>query len=145
MENIISESLIKMLSISIVFSVFEMALIQKIKTIFHLKKTYQVILINFISTFTFGPLFLIWFFNLNIINSLWVSFFSFIGAPALYESLRKQNIINYNPKSLKDINNESNIENDSKTNDKIDVNTNNKNKWLNRHKYQQQKQIINFK
>ena len=129
MENIISESLIKMLSISIVFSVFEMALIQKIKTIFHLKKKYQVILINFISTFTFGPLFLIWFFNLNIINSLWVSFFSFIGAPALYESLRKQNIINYNPKSLKDINNESNIDNDSNPNDEIDTNINNETKW----------------
>lgn len=114
MENIISESLIKILSISIVFSVFEMALIQKIKTIFHLKKKYQVILINFISTFIFGPLFLIWFFNLNIINSLWVSLFSFIGAPALYESLRKQNIISYNPRSLKDINNESNTDNNLK-------------------------------
>ncbi len=104
MENILSESLTKIILISIVFSVFEMALVQKIKTMSLLKRNWQVILFNLISSFLFGILFSLWFFKLSIIDSLWVSFFAFIGAPSIYETLRKQKIINYTPKSLKDIN-----------------------------------------
>lgn len=107
MENIIPELLTKTLSISIILSIFEMTLIQKIKTLIPLKKKYQVILINIIITFILGPLFLIYFFKVNIINTIWISLFTFIGAPTLYEALRKQTIIKYNPKSLTEINKET--------------------------------------
>ncbi len=104
MDNILPDLLLKVILISTLFSVVEVTIVQKIKTVFTLKKKWQVILINFISSFIFGILFSMWFFNLNILNSLWVSFFSFIGAPSIYEGLRKQNIIDFTPKSLSDIN-----------------------------------------
>ena len=94
--------LLKVLLISITFSFIEMALVQKIKTISIFKKNWQVILFNFVSSFLLGTLFAIWFFELNIYNSLWVALFSFIGAPAIYEALKKQNIINYTPKAIDD-------------------------------------------
>lgn len=104
MDNILPDLLLKIILISVLLSSIEVTIVQKIKTVFILKKKWQVILINFISSFTFGILFSMWFFNLNILNSLWVSFFSFVGAPSIYEGLRKQNIINFTPKSLSDIN-----------------------------------------
>lgn len=102
MDALVTELLIKILLISITFSVFEMALVQKIKTLSIFKKNWQVILFNFISSFTIGTLFSMWFFELSLYNGLWVSLFSFIGAPAIYEALKKQNLINYTPKSLND-------------------------------------------
>lgn len=104
MNNILPDLLLKVILISTLFSVVEVTIVQKIKTVFTIKKKWQVILINFISSFIFGILFSMRFFNLNILNSLWVSFFSFIGAPSIYEGLRKQNIIDFTPKSLSDIN-----------------------------------------
>lgn len=108
MENILPDLLLKILLISILFSTIKVTIIQKIKTIFTLKKKWQVILINFISSFSLGILFSMWFFNLTIFNALWVSFFSFVGAPSIYEGLRKQNIIDFTPKSLSDINDDTN-------------------------------------
>ena len=40
------------------------------------------------------------FYNLDTISGIWVAIFSFIGAPTIYDLLKKQNIINYTPKSL---------------------------------------------
>lgn len=100
MDALVTDLLIKVLLISITFSVIEMAFIQKIKSLSMIKKSWQVILINLISCFFLGTTFSMWFFELNLINSLWVALFSFIGAPTIYEALKKQNIINYNPKSL---------------------------------------------
>lgn len=100
MDVLVTDLLIETLLISITFSIFEMALVQKIKTLSILKKDWQVILFNFVSSFIIGTLFSMWFFELSFINGLWVSLFGFIGAPAIYEILKKQNIINYTPKSL---------------------------------------------
>ncbi len=100
MDVLVTDLLMKILMISVTFSIFEMALVQKIKTISIFKKKWQVVLFNFLSSFVFGTLFSIWFFDLSIYNGLWVSLFGFIGAPSIYEILKKQNIINYKPKSL---------------------------------------------
>lgn len=103
MENIISDLLLKIVLISIVFSTFEMALVQKLKKVFPFKKKWSVLILNFVSSFLFGTIFSMWFFSLNIYNSLWVSFFTFLGAPSIYETLRKQNITSYTPESLTEI------------------------------------------
>ncbi len=103
MENIISDLLLKIVLISIVFSAFEMALVQKLKKFFPFKKKWSVLILNFVSSFLFGTIFSMWFFSLSIYNSLWVSFFTFLGAPSIYETLRKQNITSYTPESLTEI------------------------------------------
>lgn len=100
MDALVTDLLIKILMISITFSIFETALVQKVKSLPFFKKNWQVLLLNFISSFIFGTLFSIWFFDLNLYNGLWVSFFGFIGASSIYEILKKQNIINYTPKSV---------------------------------------------
>ena len=41
-----------------------------------------------------------WFYELSIYDSIWISIFSFIGAPSIYQTLKKQNIIKYQPESL---------------------------------------------
>ncbi len=100
MDVMVTDLLMDVLLISITFSIFEMALVQKVKTISIFKKSWQVILFNFVSSFVLGTLFSMWFFELSLYNGLWVSLFGFIGAPSIYEALKKQNIINYTPKSL---------------------------------------------
>lgn len=100
MDVLVTDLLMDVLLISITFSIVEMALVQKIKTISIFKRSWQVILFNFVSSFVLGTLFSMWFFELSLYNGLWVSLFGFIGAPSIYEVLKKQNIINYTPKSL---------------------------------------------
>jgi len=102
MDALVTDNLIKILLISVTFSIIEMALVQKLKTLSFFKKNWQVIILNFVSSFTIGTLFGIWFFNLNIYDALWVALFGFIGAPSIYEALKKQNMINYTPKSIND-------------------------------------------
>ena len=99
MDYFTSSHLLKILMISVTFSIFEMAFVQKMKMLPFFKKDIHIIIFNFISSFIFGILFSIWFFNLSLIDGLWVSFFGFIGAPSIYEALKNQNIINYTPKS----------------------------------------------
>ena len=102
MENLSLDLLKSIFFISIIFSSFEMVLVQKVKTLTFFKKEWHVILFNFISSFVMGTLFSMWFFKTDLFSGLWVSLFSFIGAPSIYELLKKQNIINYTTKSLSD-------------------------------------------
>lgn len=102
MDALVTDLLIEILMISVTFSIFQMALVQKVKTLSIFRKGWQVVLFNFVSSFIFGTLFSIWFFELNLYNGLWVSLFGFIGAPTIYEMLKKQNMITYKPKSLND-------------------------------------------
>lgn len=102
MENFIPDKLLEILSISAVFSVILMALIQKIKLTTIIKKEWQIWIVNLLLSFLFGTFFAISFYNLDIISGIWVSVFSFIGAPTIYDLLKSQNIINYTPKSLDD-------------------------------------------
>ena len=102
MDALVTDLLIEILMISVTFSIFQMALVQKAKMLPIFKKGWQIVLFNFMSSFIFGTLFSIWFFDLDLYNGLWVSFFGFIGAPSIYEMLKKQNMITYKPKSLND-------------------------------------------
>ena len=100
MDILLSENFINILLISTTFSIVMMALIQKFKTLPFVSKSEHVWIINFVLSFIIGSLFGLHFYNLEVYDALWMSLFSFIGAPTIYEALKKQNIINYTPKSL---------------------------------------------
>ncbi len=99
LDILMSEELWELLLISVTFSVFLMAFVQKIKksNIFHYK--WQIWLLNIISAFGIGIPFTMMFYGKSWIESIWVSVFGFIGAPSLYEALKNQNMITYKPKS----------------------------------------------
>ncbi len=99
------ELLLNLLFISVIVSTIIMALIQKIKTISFIKTDNQILLMNFFLSFLVGIPFCLTFYNLSLMHTLWVSIFAFIGAPSIYALLKKQNLINYTPKSLDDIEN----------------------------------------
>ena len=94
-----SETLWELLLISVTFSIFLMAFIQKIKKskIFNYK--WEIWLLNVLSAFGIGIPVTMIFYNKTLSESIWVSIFGFIGAPSLYEALKKQNIIAYTPAS----------------------------------------------
>ncbi len=102
MDNFFSDLLIKLLLVSMVYSVILMALIQKIKTSSFVKKSWQVWVLNLICSFAIGIPFGTTFYNLTIKDGIWVGLFSFIGASSIYQTLKKQNLINYTPTSLSD-------------------------------------------
>lgn len=97
-----SDELWTLLLISITFSIFLMTLVQKIKTLDFIRKSWQVWLINFICAPLMGIPFGMAFYELTLQQSIWISLFGFIGAPSIYEALKKQNMINYKPKSTTD-------------------------------------------
>lgn len=100
MDILVSEKLLDILMISITLSTIVMATIQKFKSLSFVNKDYHIFIINLILSFLIGIPFTYTFYDNNLIIGLWISLFSFIGAPGIYEVLKKQNIINYNPKSL---------------------------------------------
>ncbi len=105
MENLITDQLLNILTISITFSVILMAFIQKIKDLDFITKGWQIWISNLIFSFAIGIPFAINFYNLELSLAIWVGVFGFIGAPTLYDALKSQNIINYTPKSTDDNNN----------------------------------------
>lgn len=102
MESIVPNYLLELLFMSATTSVIIMAVIQQFKDLSFIKKDWHVWLLNLIFSFGIGIPFALVFFGLNIVDSIWVSVFSFVGAPSIYDLLKKQNIINYTPKSLDD-------------------------------------------
>ncbi len=103
MDILVSDLLITTLTISVTLSIIVMASIQKIKNTKILKNDFQILLVNLILSFSLGIPFVLTFYKIDITTAIWVSLFSFIGAPTIYEIMKKQNIINYTPKSLKNI------------------------------------------
>ena len=99
MNILVPNQIFDLLMISMTFSIILMAFIQKVKTLSIIKNNTHVMIINFIFSFLSIP-FAIYFYDLNVFDGLWIALFSFIGAPAIYELLKKQNVINYTPKSL---------------------------------------------
>jgi len=102
MENFLPDLLLELLSISVTFSVILMLLVQKFKDLNFFNKSWKVWLLSLIFSFGIGIPFAITFYDTNIIYALWIGLFSFIGATAIYEGLKKQNFINYTPKSSSD-------------------------------------------
>lgn len=103
MDILVTEELWTLLLISLTFSIFLMALIQKFKTLSWLRKKWQIWVLNFFFAFLMGIPFSMFFYELRLEEAIWVSVFGFIGAPSLYEALKKQNIISYKPKSLDNV------------------------------------------
>lgn len=100
MDILLNDTIINILLIATTFSFIMMNLIQKIKSLPIVSAKEHIWIINFILSFFIGTLFGLHFYNLSIYDSLWMSLFTFIGAPSIYEALKNQNIINYTPKSL---------------------------------------------
>ncbi len=99
MEVFMTDELWNLLLTSMTFSIFLMALIQKVKTLRFFKKKWHVWFLNLAFSFIMGIPFSMQFFHLDLNESIWVSVFGFIGAPSIYQALKKQNIINVKPKS----------------------------------------------
>ena len=104
MDALITDLLIKLLMISITLSIILMALIQKFKTLKFINKEWHIWLINLFFSFALGIPFVTYFYELEYQSAIWVSLFAFIGAPSIYSMMKKQNIINYKPKSLEETN-----------------------------------------
>lgn len=103
MEAFFPTRLLDLLTVSTVFSVVLMTLIQKFKSFSFIKKSWQIWLLNLFFSFAIGIPFGITFYNLDIKDSIWVGVFSFIGASSIYEMLKMQNFINYKPTSVSDV------------------------------------------
>lgn len=100
MSDIISSSLEHIILISLPFSVILMAFIQKLKKANYIKSKH-IIIFNLLFSFLLGIPYGIVFYDLDLKTSIWISIFGFVGAPSLYEALKKQNFINYKPDSSK--------------------------------------------
>jgi hypothetical protein len=110
MDVLITPQLSNIFAIAGVFSIILMTLIQKLKTLHVLRKNSHVFIANIVFSFILGSIFAIFFYHQNIEEALWVALFSFVGAPTIYDILKKQNIINFTPKSLETINNNKVLE-----------------------------------
>lgn len=64
--------------------------VQKIKETIHFKKSNRLVIISFLVSLTLGTLFALSFSDTNIINSLWVGLFSFIGADIIYKMFEEK-------------------------------------------------------
>lgn len=101
MDILISDKVLDLLMIASTLSFILVTLIQKIKMISIIKTKTHVLIANFLCSFLGIP-FGICFYNLDVIDGLWISLFSFIGAPTIYQILKSQNILAYKPKSLEE-------------------------------------------
>ena len=100
LDVLVTDQLLDILMIGITLSIIMMTVIQKIKGLTFITTDNQIWFINFILSFGIGIPFSIFFYNLNIYEGIWISLFSFVGAPGIYLALKKQNMINYTPLSL---------------------------------------------
>ena len=89
MEINLTDSFLNCLMISMIVSVVVMALIEKFKTIDFLKNNNHIFLLNLIFSFVIYINFLIIFYNINFNEGIWISIFSFIGAPSIYDGIKK--------------------------------------------------------
>lgn len=101
MDILVPEKLINMLMMATPISIVVMAIIQKFKGFTFVKNENHILIINFIFSLLIGVLFSITFYETTVEEALWISFLSFIGAPSIYGLLKKQNIVNYTPRTLK--------------------------------------------
>lgn len=85
-EEIMNIDLIKMLLvIACASSILSTAFVQKIKTASIIKCSSCLLYISFFISMLFGVLFTLSFTKYNVMDSLWVGLFSFLGADSLYK------------------------------------------------------------
>lgn len=87
------------LGVSVVAGTLVFGLIQKIKELSFINKPIQLWFGNLIFSLIAYP-FSKFYYSTGDIESIWIVLFTFIGAQLIYEMLKKQNIINYTPKTL---------------------------------------------
>lgn len=88
--------LIKMLLvIACASSILSTAFVQKIKTASIIKCNSCLLYISFFISMLFGVLFTLSFTKYNIIESLWVGLFSFLGADSLYKAFEDKIFSSY--------------------------------------------------
>lgn len=109
--EVLPSDLLNLLFISVTVSVVNMVVVQKFKDLPFISKDWQVWILNFVFAFAIGIPFSLTFYSLDIISSIWVAMFTFVGAPTLFDALKNQNLINYKPNSL---------DNDSSTSEEED-------------------------
>ena len=114
MDTLITVEMVNCLMHATTVSIIVMAVIQKFKILSWVQKDSHIFILNLIFSFIIGIFFSINFYNEPIENAIWISLFSFIGAPSLYTMLKKQNVINMNLISLDDTLPQNNEENDQK-------------------------------
>ena len=102
MDTLITTEMINCLMQATTVSIIVMAVIQKFKTLECITKDCHIFLLNIVFSFVIGISFFITFYDEPIENAIWISLFSFIGAPSLYTMLKKQNVINMDLISLDD-------------------------------------------
>lgn len=100
MESVFTMDMLNNLMYAMTVSIIVMATIQKFKTLRCINKECHVFLLNLILSFVVGIAFSMTFYNVDFLHAIWVSMFSFIGAPTIYEALKKQNVINLELKTL---------------------------------------------
>ncbi len=100
------ELLKELLVIAIASGVIMTMFIQKIKETFNINGG-MVIIVSFILNMIIGSLFAISFSDVNLIYSIWVGFFSFVGADTIYKTLEDKVF-----KSIKELEKEEEIEYD---------------------------------
>ena len=106
MDIIIANEVFNCLMISIIVSIIVMAIVQKIKTLECVNKDCHILAVNLILSFMIGITFSLTFYDISIVNAIWVGVFSFVGAPSLYKAFK-----NINMKSLDDYVNKSEEDN----------------------------------
>ena len=88
--------LIKMLLvISCASSILSTAFVQKIKTASIIKCNSCLLYISFFISILFGVVFTLSFTKYNVIESLWVGLFSFLGADSLYKAFEDKIFSSY--------------------------------------------------
>lgn len=73
------------LIIAIASSIITTTFVQKIKEAIKFKNSNRLVVVSFIVSMVIGTLFSLTFSDTNLINSLWVGLFSFIGADTIYK------------------------------------------------------------
>ncbi len=87
------ELLLNILWIATICQVLALVTTQKFKSLRLVRKSWQVILFNFTLNMILSISFCLTFTNLTILSSLWVGFFSFIGADTIYKTLEEKKLM----------------------------------------------------
>lgn len=113
MEELLPKTLQEVLIASSGLSIFVMAVMQRIKQIPIIKSDLSIWIANAVVCIFIGiPFYLTFYANLTsldqvtsaiLFRSCWVALLSFIGAPSIYQGLKAQTLLNYRPKTRKEL------------------------------------------